>query len=129
MWKHYEMCAMHARVSAMAGIEDGNMPYALENTEQAIAILKRIQSHMYEGRFVDYKTVDDPIEEAIKEMRAALRTAPVFWNDYFVTSMRYFVKQEVTAKAKYIQGEGRWLYPDQLALYDPHYDDRANYRV
>ena len=129
MWKHLEMCVTHHRDYATSGIKNGNMPFALEHTVDAIKCLKRIKEHMFNGRFVDYKTVEDPIEDVIKEMRAALRTAPVFWNDYFVTSMRYFMKHEVTAKAKYIQGEGRWLYPDQAAIFHPHYDDDVNYRV
>ena len=129
MWKHLEMCATWARNYARSYIEDENMPMAIEKTQEAIAILKRIKEHMFQGRFVDYKTVDDPIEDAIKEMCATLRSTPVVWNSYFVTSTRYFAKHDVTVKAKYIQGEGRWLYPDQLALYDPHFDDPANYRV
>jgi hypothetical protein len=67
---------------------------------------------------VDYKTVEDPIEDVIKEMREAFRNAPVFWNPHFMYFGRY-----VTAKAKYIQAEGRWLYPDQAATYCTHLDD------
>ena len=114
----------YARERVTWDIAGENMPRAVENTREAIHCLKRIKSHMFEGRFVDYKTVDDPIEDAIKEMRAALRTTPVFWNSYFVTPTLY-----VTAKAKYIQGEGRWLYPDQAAMYYPHYDGKVSYQV
>ena len=71
MWKHLEMCVTHARVSATVNIETGNMPYEIEKTKEAIADLKLIKEHMFKGRFVDYKTVDDPIEEDIKEMCAA----------------------------------------------------------
>jgi hypothetical protein len=130
MWKHLEMCLTHDRYYATSGIERGDMPFALEHTQYAIKILKRIKEYMYEGRFVDYKTVEDPIEDAIKEMRAALRTTPVLWNDHYVNAARRtFEKHDVTVKAKYIQAEGRWLYPDQAALYEPHYDDGVNYRV
>lgn len=124
MWKHYEMCLTHARDYATSGIRRGDMPFALEHTEEAIAHLKWIKWHMFQGRFVDYKTVEDPIEDAIKEMRAALRTTSVFWNPHFM----YFGRK-VTVKAKYIQGEGRWLYPDQAATYCAHLDDGVNYRV
>jgi hypothetical protein len=124
MWKHYEMCLTHARVYATAGIQNGDMPFTLEHTENAIKCLKWIKKHMFQGRFVDYKTLEDPIEDAIKEMRAALRTTSVFWNPRFMYFGRY-----VTANAKYIQGEGRWLYPDQAALYDPRYDGKVSYQL
>ena len=125
MWKHFDMCAKGAAEYAMQCMLDcGDMPKALENTKEAIHCLKRIKWHMFEGRFVDYKTKEDPIDDSIKKLRAALRTTPVRWNPYHMTPTSV-----VTVKAKYIQGEGRWLYPDQLALSDPHFDDRANYRV
>jgi hypothetical protein len=124
MWKHLEMCAARARDGVTSGIECRNMPKAIEKAQEALKCLKRMKEHMFEGRFVDYKTVEDPVEDAIKETRAALRDTPVLWNEYFMYFGRY-----VTVKAKYIQGEGRWLYPDQKATYCAHLDDGVNYQV
>ena len=66
----------------------------------------------------------DAIDDSIKDVRAKLRTAGVFWNPYWVTPRRY-----VTVKAVYIHDEGRWLYPDQGATYFAYVDDGLNYQV
>ena len=86
MWKHYEMCATWARGYATRYIENGNMTMVVEKTEEAIELLKKSKKHMLEGMWVDFKSMSidnfkcGTIDDSIKDVRAALRTAPVLWN-------------------------------------------------